>query len=134
MSIAENKALVLKYLDAINKKPKPLEVLQQYLTDQPLIEHILFAEAAFPLYWLEVEEMIAEGDLISLRIRMRGIHQGEFMGIPPTGNKIDVPGFLTYRIVGGKIADHWMMIDNSLVLQQLSANQTQAQATEKTTS
>jgi len=134
MSITENKELVLKYLDAINKKPKPLEVLQQYLTDQPLIEHILFSETAFPLYWIELEELIAEGDLVSLRTRLRGVHQGEFMGIPPTGNEIDVPCFLTYRIVGGKIADHWMMIDNSLMLQQLSANQMQAQATENAAS
>ena len=129
MSIAENKELVLNYLDAINKKPKPLEVLQQYLSDQPLIEHILYAEVAFPLYWLEVEEMIAEGDLISLRVRMRGVHQGEFMGILPTGNEVDVPGFLTYRIAGSKIADHWMMLDNSLMLEQLSPSQTQAQVT-----
>ena len=130
MSIIENKELVRQYLDAINKKPKTFEVLQQYLTDQPLIEHIIYFESAFPLYWLEVEEMIAEGDLISLRIRLRGIHQGDFMGIPPTGKEIDVPGFLTYRIVGSKIADHWMMVDNTVLLQQLGVSQPQAQPTQ----
>lgn len=130
MSITENKELVRRYLEAINKKPKPIEILQQYLTDQPLIDHILYAESAFPLYWLEVEETIAEGDLVSLRARMRGVHQGDFMGIPPTGNEIDVPGFLTYRIVGSKITDHWMMFDNAIMLQQLGVDQPQAQPTE----
>jgi predicted ester cyclase len=130
MSITENKELVLKYLEAINKRPKPLEILQEYLADQPLIEHILFAEQAFPLYWLEVDEMIAEGDLISLRTRLRGVHQGDFMGVPPTGKEIDVPCFLTYRIAGGKIVDHWMMVDNALLMQQLGVEQPQAQTAE----
>jgi len=123
MSITANKELVRQYLDAINRKPKTIDVLQQYLTDQELIDHIVVAELAFPLYWLEVDEMIAEGDLVSLRVKMRGVHRGEFMGIPPTGKEIIIPGFLTYRIVNGKIADHWMMMDNNLMLQQLGASQ-----------
>ena len=125
MSIIENKELVRRYLEAINKKPKPVELLEQYLSDQELIEHILVSEVAFPLYWLELEEMIAEGDLISLRTRLRGVHQGDFMGIPPTGKEIDVPCFLTYRIAGGKIADHWMMVDQALMMQQLGVSQPQ---------
>ena len=124
MSIIENKELVRQYLDAINKKPKTLDVLQQYLSDQELIDHIMVSELAFPLYWLEVEEMIAEGDLVSLRVRMRGVHQGEFMGIPPSGKEINVPVFLTYRILNGKITDHWMMADNNILLQQLGVSQT----------
>ena len=130
MSITENKELVLRYLEAINKHPKPLELLQEYLADQPLMDHILYAEQAFPLYWLEVDEMIAEGDLISLRFRLCGVHQGEFMGIPATGKELNVPGFLTYRIAGGKIVEHWMMMDNALMMQQLGVSQSQVQTPE----
>jgi hypothetical protein len=119
MSIEENKDLIRRYLEALSGKPKPEEVVRLFVVDEPLIEHIRVAEEAFPLYRLDVEEMIAEGDLVAVRVRHRGVHRGSFMGIPPTGREIDTPGFLTYRIEDGKIVDHWMQADNMLLMQQL---------------
>jgi predicted ester cyclase len=120
MSITEeNKAFLLRYAESINGKLKPEAVLDQYLDDQTLKEHILAAEAAFPLYWIDVAEVVAEGDLVSMRGQMKGVHQGDFMGIPPTGRAVDVPVFVTYRIAGGKIVDHWMLLDNLALMQQL---------------
>ena len=93
--------------------------MRLFVADESLIEHIRVAEGAFPLYRLDIEEMIAEGDKVGVRVHHRGVHRGSFMGIPPTGREIDVPGFLTYRINDGKIVDHWMLGDNLLMMQQL---------------
>lgn len=119
MSAQENKEFVWRYIEAINGKPKPESVLNLYIAEQPLKEHIAAAEEGFPLYAYDIEEMIAEGDLVSLRGRIRGTHKGSFMGIPPTGKSIDVPIFITYRVAGGKIVEHWMLTDNAAVMQQL---------------
>jgi predicted SnoaL-like aldol condensation-catalyzing enzyme len=119
MSVQENKEFVRRYIEAISGKPKPESVQNLYVAEQPLKDHIAVAEEAFPLYAYEIEEMIAEGDLVSLRGRIRGTHKGSFMGVPPTGKSIDVPIFITYRIAGGKIVDHWMLVDNAAVMQQL---------------
>lgn len=126
MSIEENKALIRRYIAAISGKPKPEEVVRLFVADETLIEHIRAAEEAFPLYYLDVDEMIAEGDMVAVRVHHRGVHRGPFMGIPPTGKETDVPGFLTYRIADGKIVDHWMLADSLLMMQQLGILPVQA--------
>ena len=119
MSTQENKDFVRRYIEAISGKPKPESVVNLYVAEQPLKDHIAMAEAAFPLYSIDVEEMIAEGDLVSLRGRLQGTHKGPFMGTPPTEKSFDVEIWLTYRIAGGKIVDHWMLLDNAALMQQL---------------
>lgn len=119
MSISDNKEFVRRYLEAISGKPKSDAVLDLFMTDTSLKEHIHMAEAAFPLYRLETEEIIAEGNLVSVRGRVVGTHRGEFMGIPATGKTVDFMLFVTYKIANGKIADHWMLTDNVSMLQQL---------------
>ena len=119
MSAEENKQFILQYLQALSNKPKPRSLLEQYIAEQALIGHALVSEAAFPCYRLDAEEIIAEGELVSVRGRVRGVHQGDFMGIPPTGREFDVSIFVTYRVSNGKIVDHWMLLDNMALLQQL---------------
>lgn len=119
MSTQENKDFTRRYIEAISGKPKPESVVNLYVAEQPLKDHIAMAESAFPLYSIDIEEMIAEGDLVSLRGRLRGTNKGSFMGTPPTGKSFDVEIWLTYRIAGGKIVDHWMLLDNAALMQQL---------------
>lgn len=119
MSTQENKEFVRRYLEAISGHPKPESVVNLYIAEQPLKDHIAAAEEAFPLYAITIDEMIAEGDLVSLRGRFQGTHKGPFMGAAPTGKSFDVDIWLTYRIAGGKIVDHWMLVDNAAMVQQL---------------
>ena len=72
---------------------------------------------------MSLEELIAEGDMVAARGWMRGAHLGTFMGIPPTGKEVKVPIYITYRIVGGKIVDHWMMMDSAVLMEQLGVSQ-----------
>lgn len=121
MSTKENKVLIRSYLNAISGKAKPAEVLDQYIADadQVLKQHIASAEASFPQYEMNVEDMIAEGDRVVVRFTIRGVHHGDLMGIPPTGKRIEVPGIIIYRIEGGKIVEHWIQTDAMSMMQQL---------------
>lgn len=121
MTISDNKEFVRRYLEAISGKPKPDAVLDLYLNDDPLKEHIHAAEAGMPLYELVAEEIIADGDVVAVRGRVRGRHLGEFAGMPASGNLLDFAIFVSYRIANGKIVDHWMLTDNMALMQQIGA-------------
>lgn len=121
MSAEDNKLLVKRYLEAISGKPKPESVVRLFVAEQPLVDHIMAAETSFPLYRLDPEEIIAEGDLVSVRGLITGTHLGPLMGIPPTGKEVRFSIFITYRVADGKIVDHWMLTDNMLMMQQIGA-------------
>jgi predicted ester cyclase len=59
--------------------------------------------AAFPDMRYTVEDMVAEGDKVVDRISWQATHQGEMMGIPPTGNTVRVTAIHMSRIAEGKI-------------------------------
>ncbi len=121
-TIAENKDLVIRYLDALSGKPKPESLLREYLEDEELIEHILASEVTFPNYEVIAEDILAEGDLVAVRARLVGTHQGPFNELPPTGRKIDLEFFINYRIANGKIVDHWMILDSAELMKQLGVD------------
>lgn len=118
MSTVANKALVRRYLAALNGKEKPANLVTRFVADPALQQQIAAIEAAFPGYALSTEAMLAEQDLVALRFTFRGIHRGEFLGIPPTGKLVAAPGVALYRIVEGKISGGWLYIDVLTLVQQ----------------
>lgn len=74
---------------------------------------------AFPDLRYEVEEYIAEGDRAAFWGRVTGTHEGEFMGMEPTGNGIDIMGIGVVRVEDGKIAERWANFDLFGMFQQL---------------
>jgi len=60
---------------------------------------------AFPDLQFRVEDMVAEGEKVVSRLTMRGTHQGDFQGIPPTGKQMTVTGITIERIVDGKAVE-----------------------------
>lgn len=66
-----------------------------------------------------VEGMISEGDLVMYRWTLKGLHTGNFLGIPPTGRRISVIGMDALRVVAGKIVESWAAPDTLGMLQQL---------------
>ena len=119
MTTLENKEFVRKYLEALSGKPKPASVVDRYVSEQMLKDHIAGAEAGFPEYILDPVEMVAEGDKVSVKARLKGTHLGVFNGIPATGREVDLLFHITYQIRDGKIIDHWMLIDGMEMMQQL---------------
>ena len=61
----------------------------------------------FPDITSTSEEQIAEGDTVATRWRARGTHQGELMGIAPSGNPVEITGTTFSRISEGKISEAW---------------------------
>jgi predicted ester cyclase len=74
---------------------------------------------AFPDYHMEIQELVAEGDLIVNRFFTTGTFQAPLWGIPPSGKKFAVHGMVMHRIVDGKIKESWLADDIPSMLKQL---------------
>jgi steroid delta-isomerase-like uncharacterized protein len=74
---------------------------------------------AFPDFHATVEDMLEDGDKVITRARFSGTHQGEFMGIPPTGNRIDIPVIDIVEFRDGKAIAHWGLMDQAAMMGQL---------------
>jgi predicted ester cyclase len=82
-------------------------------------QSLLMLSAAFPDMRSTVEELFAEGDKVADRITWQATHQGELMGIPPTGISVRGEEMHISRIADGKIVERWGQGDNLGMMQQL---------------
>ena len=132
MSTEENKALVLQLmhlqehgdLNTVNQFIAPnwvnhdpsLPPLQGYEGFKQLT--MLF-RSAFPGFHTEIEDLLAEGDKVATRLRMRGTNTGSFQGMPPTGRAVDFTATGIFRVVDGRVTDNWVNVDALGLMQQL---------------
>ncbi len=85
--------------------------------------------SAFPDFKATIEDILAEGDKVVIRMTWSGTHTGgEFMGIPATGKKVSFGVIDIIRIAGGKLVEHWGQMDSMLMMQQLGAIPAPAEA------
>jgi len=136
-----NKALTLRYweevankgnLDLIEEICAPdyvcHEVDQDIRGPEGVRQFIFMLRAAFPDLHVTVEDVIAEGDKIVQRWTGRGTHQGELMGIPPTGNRVSVAGITISCFKDGKVSEEWEVYDMMGMMHQLGAIPSSEQA------
>jgi predicted ester cyclase len=82
-------------------------------------KHLLIVYAsAFPDLRWTTEEVTAQGETVMARLRARGTHQRELMGMPPTGKQVTWTETHIFRVAGGKLAEHWTNLDQVSMLQQ----------------
>jgi steroid delta-isomerase-like uncharacterized protein len=74
---------------------------------------------AFPNLHFTIEDQLAEGDHVATRWVATGTHEGEFQGIPPTGQSIRLTGIDIDRLVNGKVVECWPEANELGLLQQL---------------
>ena len=74
---------------------------------------------ALPDFHLSTDDVIAEADKGVMRFTIHGTHQGEGMGLPPTGKRVVYTGIDIFRIADGKIVERWGEVDMLGLLQQL---------------
>ena len=124
MSVKENKALVRRAQGVLWNHTGNLDAAEELFAP----DHVEDAkqEAAnvrrgFPDLESTIEDLIAERDKVVAHWRAQATHRGEYMGIPPTGNRVNFTGISIYRIEGGKIAESWGVSDLLGMMQQLGA-------------
>lgn len=133
MSVEENKAIVREFIDRYNKRD--LDVFEElvaedyfdYLFEQKGREAFkqLFTMSfeGFPDWYESIEDIIAEGDKVWVRVKATGTHTNEWdlfgVPLPPTDKKVELNFVQIWRIVDGKLAEGWELDDNLDFLREL---------------
>ena len=137
MSVEQNKALIRRYVDELNRRR--FSVLDELVADEVSLgslhrdpappPEVVSREAyrelivgrinAFPDYHVTIREMIAEGDRVVVHWASRGTQRGEFMGVPPTGKLVTGSAVSIYRLAGGRITEVRGIWDRADAWQQL---------------
>lgn len=132
MSLEQNKAIVLRFYEAFDRED--LEQGKALIAPNAvargmgsgilngrdaLLEYGLTMRSAFPDGRHTFEDIIAQGDKVVTRGTFSGTHQGELMGILPTGKQVTFSVVHIDRLVDGKIVEHWGQGDTLAMMQQL---------------
>jgi steroid delta-isomerase-like uncharacterized protein len=108
---AANEILSAEFVDHLPRgDERGIEELKHYIT---------MYRTAFPDIRDTVEEIVAEGDKVVVRWTSRATHQGEFMGVAPTGRHVTFTGMRLFRIAENKIAESWVNLDERGLQEQL---------------
>ena len=132
MSIEENKALIRRWVEKLNNKD--LTVVDELISDdyvlhvpggseikgpQGLKQMFAVNMVAFPDSYYTIDDMVAEGDKVAVRLTLKTTHKGEYMGIPATGKSMTLTIAFFYRLIGGKIVEALQYSDSLSMFQQL---------------
>jgi len=137
MSVQENKALARRSWQIVTETN--LDTLEEALKEvyadtfvmhepdedvrgiEGLTQFVSTIRSAVPDLRVTLEDDIAEGKKVVSRWRAQGTHQGELMGIAPTGNEVAKTGITIHRIEDGKIIEEWENWDALGLMQQIGA-------------
>ena len=137
MSSEENKALIRRYIDAIDSNDSSdWSVLDEFISEDVVVHNPqlpgltadregikqaaeIFRQATPGRH--DIPLQVAEGDLVVSLIVGRGTHAGELLGIPATGKDVETEGIAIHRVADGKIVEYWAVTDTVRVLQQVGA-------------
>jgi predicted ester cyclase len=131
MSLEDNKAIVRRFVEAYNKRnldllddlvaPDYVDHIWQLQGLESLKQGLMLGFKGFPDWHEAIEDIIAEGDKVWVRLTYTGTHTGEFRGLAPTGKKITTIGVMIYRIVNGKLVEGWDLSDYMGLFKQIGA-------------
>ena len=91
----------------------------QGLGPEGFIEYFGELRKGFPDLNIAAEKLVADDDNVALAYTITGTHQGDFMGLAPTGRKISARGVQIARFENGKLVERWGSSDQLGILQQL---------------
>ena len=134
MNTESHKSLVHKYIELWNTGNLALadEVLASDFVDHShpdfspgpatVKKAVSDFRTAFPDAYVTIEQMISEGDIVALRLVLRGTHQGNFAGFLPTGKQVVLQSMDFMRIANDKLIELWNCSDTLNWVLQLGAN------------
>ena len=124
MPAEENKALVRREQEELWNHTGNLDAAEELFAAEQAEgarQEAADFRQGFPDVVSTIEDLIAEGNKIVARWRSHATHQGEYMGIPPSGKEVEFTGISVYRIEAGKIAESWNVEDQLGLMQQIGA-------------
>ena len=134
MSAQENKSILARAAEAFNdpnRRSEWFDIHHPSVVAHGLAPNALDREGleqfygvlwnAFPDLHITVEDLVAEGDRVTWRLRVRGTQEAEFRGVPPTGKEVTFGAQYVFRFRDGKIVERWTNLDRLGVLVQLGA-------------
>ncbi len=77
------------------------------------------------------EARITQGEWCAAFGRQEAVHSGEFMGIPPTGKRVEIRYMDFWKVVDGKIVDNWVNVDFPYIMRQLGVDPFNGEGWEK---
>ena len=128
----ENRAVVMRYIEEVWNR-HDLDAIDGLVSSE-YVNHAASTEeyrhggarhiwewilSVFPDHRFDVEDVAADGETVAVRGTMEGTHEGELMGIAPTGKRVNAQQSHWFRVVDGKLAEHWAVRDDLVMLQQL---------------
>ena len=133
MSTEENKAKVRRLIEEFINKGNLAVADEIFVTNfvdhspaagttpdrQGIKQYVTMLHSAFPDFHCAVEDLIAEGNRVVVRLTCRGTHRGELMGISPTDRQVNVTGISILHFAGGKVEERWNNTGNLGIMQQL---------------
>ena len=124
--MSDNKELIARYYDQVFNSRK-IDALADYWAEPQMVEAVtrgcLSYFDAFPDLHISLDELIAEDSQVFVRSTMTGTHDGEYKGIAPTGRNVATDCAEVYRIVDGKIAGYWCLLNVAGLMRQLTEEQ-----------
>lgn len=129
MTLEENKTVVRRMYDAFNKQdlarldeliaPEYVDHPRQFRSLERYKQHLAAWYKGFPDSHEAIEDIIAEGDRVWVRVKGTGTNRGEYLGLAPTGKKAKWEAIGIWRIVDGKAVEMWAVSDMLDFLKQL---------------
>ena len=131
MSI-ENKTLVQRWFSEVWNEGRA-DAIDEMLADDAVV-HGLGADLhgsaefkhfhsayrnAYPDVTIDVDDLVAEGDMVAVRWSAIGTHRGDGLGFPATGRRAQFTGMVFVRIKDGRLVEGWNNFDQLGMLQQL---------------
>ena len=108
--------------DVVDHDPAP----DQGAGQEGYIRMFAALRTSFPDLAISGDQLVTDEDKIAVAYTMTGTHQGEFMGVAPTGRKIRARGVQIARFQDGKMVERWGSSDQLGILQQIGARATSA--------
>jgi steroid delta-isomerase-like uncharacterized protein len=144
MSEAQNKTIARRFNEEVWGRGD--QAVLEELLDPDFVDHdalpgqdpgreghkqILAAfHSAFPDLNVTTEDIVNEGEKVVSRWTARGTHNGELLGIAPTGNGVTIKGIDVLRVAEGRIVERWSQFNSLEMMQQLGAVPTPEQSEE----
>ncbi len=88
---------------------------------QEIAKYVAQVRSAFSDFTLTINQRIGEADQVFTEWTCTGTHNGEFLGVPATGRRIEVTGVTVDRIRDNQIVEERVYFDRLALLQQLGA-------------